>query len=180
MKKYLPILFFIMAFTLFLVGQIVTDKIEFKLPDKAISHYNQAFLETELIDLMENRRILLRETIGKSKFVILNFWATWCSPCISEFPSLIELKSKISDSNLKIFAINLNQNEKLSKIKKVVSKMGVNFPVIIDNAMGNIDISIKFRVKSVPFTLIFKDGELIDIISGPKKYNTKVMLDSFQ
>ena len=50
----------------------------------------------------------------KGKLLILNFWATWCAPCIEEMPSLDLLQSNRELSNLKIFPINIGQ-EDLSK-----------------------------------------------------------------
>ena len=50
----------------------------------------------------------------KGKLIIVNFWATWCAPCREEMPSLDNLQSDIRLSNLKIFPINIGQ-EDLSK-----------------------------------------------------------------
>ncbi len=47
----------------------------------------------------------------KGKLIILNFWATWCAPCKEEMPSLDELQSNIELNNLKIFTINIVQED---------------------------------------------------------------------
>ena len=47
----------------------------------------------------------------KGKLVILNFWATWCSPCREEMPSLDDLQSNGSFDNLKIFPINISKED---------------------------------------------------------------------
>ena len=56
----------------------------------------------------------------KGNLVLLNFWATWCAPCKEEMPSLDQLQSNKKLNNLKIFPINIGQeNLKKSHIKKV-------------------------------------------------------------
>ena len=47
----------------------------------------------------------------KGKLIILNFWATWCAPCKEEMPSLDDLQSNSNLSNLKIFPINIGQED---------------------------------------------------------------------
>ena len=47
----------------------------------------------------------------KGKLVILNFWATWCAPCKEEMPSLDDLQSNTKLNNLKIFPINIGQED---------------------------------------------------------------------
>ena len=47
----------------------------------------------------------------KGKLIILNFWATWCAPCKEEMPSLDDLQSNSNFSNLKIFPINIGQED---------------------------------------------------------------------
>ena len=53
----------------------------------------------------------------KGKLLILNFWATWCEPCKEEMPSLENLQTKLGLNKLKIFTINIG-NENLKKVNK--------------------------------------------------------------
>lgn len=76
------------------------------------------------------------ETIELKNFtgsaVILDFWASWCGPCLKEMPFLIEMQKKYADKDLKIIAINIDNNKK--NVKKFIRKLGkeVPFPIIFD------------------------------------------------
>ena len=58
----------------------------------------------------------------KGKLIILNFWATWCAPCKEEMPSLDNLQIKTKLNNLKIFAINIGQEDltKSEYLKEII------------------------------------------------------------
>lgn len=66
----------------------------------------------------------------KGKVVIVNFWATWCPPCVHEIPSMSRLYQELSDKPFTILAINLG--EEPEEIHKFVEKHPVNFPVLLD------------------------------------------------
>ena len=60
----------------------------------------------------------------KGKLIILNFWATWCAPCKEEMPSLDKLQTNTKLNNLKIFAINIDQ-EDLTKSKSFFKELNI-------------------------------------------------------
>lgn len=66
----------------------------------------------------------------RGEVLLLNFWATWCPPCVKELPSLNRLQSKIDNSHFKILAINIG--EKTSDVKKFLAPMSIKFPVLTD------------------------------------------------
>ena len=66
----------------------------------------------------------------KGKVVILNFWATWCAPCVEELPSLQTLRDFSTSNDLLILTINVKETP--SKIQQFVSRNGYTFPVIAD------------------------------------------------
>jgi cytochrome c biogenesis protein CcmG, thiol:disulfide interchange protein DsbE len=75
------------------------------------------------------RRISLHDFRGK--VVVLNFWATWCPPCVDEMPSLVALQSKpeVKD-RIQIFAVSLDQDE--SAYKKFLSNYHIDILTIRD------------------------------------------------
>lgn len=66
----------------------------------------------------------------RGKVVIVNFWATWCEPCIEEMPSLEKLISRLPRDSAAVLAVNLGEGE--VRIKSFVEKTGVTFPVLLD------------------------------------------------
>ncbi|MES9947478.1 MAG: TlpA disulfide reductase family protein [Candidatus Thiodiazotropha sp.] len=66
----------------------------------------------------------------KGKTVLLNFWTTWCPPCIEEMPSLIRLKEAMNQSDFVILAINVEESER--RVSKIAARLKLNFPVLLD------------------------------------------------
>ncbi|MES9827572.1 MAG: TlpA disulfide reductase family protein [Candidatus Thiodiazotropha sp.] len=66
----------------------------------------------------------------KGKTVLLNFWTTWCPPCIEEMPSLIRLKEAMNQSDFVILAINVEESER--RVSKMAARLKLNFPVLLD------------------------------------------------
>ena len=105
----------------------------------------------------------------KGKLLILNFWATWCAPCREEMPSLDDLQSNSNFDNLKIFPINIGQ-ENLSKSDFFFKELGIqNLEIYFD---APITLAKKFSLRGVPTTILFnKKGEEFGRIMGSIDFN---------
>ena len=100
----------------------------------------------------------------KGKLVILNFWATWCAPCKEEMPSLDDLQLNGKLSNLKIFPINIGQ-EDISKSESFFKELDIkNLNIYFD---APVTLAKKFSLRGVPTTILFnKRGEEFARIIG--------------
>ena len=88
----------------------------------------------------------------KGKLIILNFWATWCAPCREEMPSLDSLQSDEILDNLKIFPINIGQ-ENLLKSEKFFQELNIkNLEIYFDSS---ITLAKKFKLRGLPTTILF-------------------------
>ena len=105
----------------------------------------------------------------KGKLLILNFWATWCAPCREEMPSLDDLQSNSNFDNLKIFPINIGQ-ENFTKSDSFFKELGIqNLEVYFD---APITLAKKFSLRGVPTTILFnKKGEEFGRIMGSIDFN---------
>ena len=105
----------------------------------------------------------------KGKLLILNFWATWCAPCREEMPSLDELQSNSNFDNLKIFLINIGQ-ENFTKSDSFFKELGIqNLEIYFD---APITLAKKFSLRGVPTTILFnKKGEEFGRIMGSIDFN---------
>ena len=105
----------------------------------------------------------------KGKLLILNFWATWCAPCREEMPSLDDLQSNSNFDNLKVFPINIGQ-ENLSKSDAFFKDLGIqNLEIYFD---APITLAKKFSLRGVPTTILFnKKGEEFGRIMGSIDFN---------
>tara|TARA_B110000037_G_scaffold152975_1_gene172488 strand:- start:18 stop:533 length:516 start_codon:yes stop_codon:yes gene_type:complete len=109
------------------------------------------------------------------KLVILNFWATWCAPCKEEMPSLDDLQSNSDFSNLKIFPINIGQEE-MSKSKFFFKELNIqNLDIYID---APITLAKKFSLRGVPTTILFnKQGREFARIMGSIDFNNEKFIN---
>jgi len=90
----------------------------------------------------------------KGKVVLVNFWATWCGPCVQEMPILEDLYRKYRDHGLEILAISVDEEEAQYKVGKFVKEHGLTFPVLYDNGIGRL-----YQVGGYPTSLLIdRDG----------------------
>ena len=111
----------------------------------------------------------------KGKLLILNFWATWCAPCKEEMPSLDNLQTNIDLSNLKIFPINIGQ-ENLAKSELFFKKLNIeNLDIYLDSP---ITLAKKFSLRGVPTTIFFnKEGKEFARVIGSTDFNNKEFIN---
>jgi thiol-disulfide isomerase/thioredoxin len=93
---------------------------------------------------------------NKGKVLIINFWATWCSPCVKEFPGLMNLRREFSEDELTIVGISMDYG--MRPVENFVKQHKVNFPILLDDE----SIGSMLDIKSIPRTLIYnRAGEKI-------------------
>ena len=107
----------------------------------------------------------------RGKLIIINFWATWCSPCKKEMPSLDSLYQNVNFNNLEIFAVNMEQPNQL-KTKKFFTDLSIkNLNIFFDS---NLNFVKEFKLRGVPTTvLINKKGEEFATIIGEVNFLDK-------
>ena len=102
---------------------------------------------------------------AKNKVIVLNFWATWCPPCIAEMPSFERLYQDYNDEVLFLFV----SNETKEKVNSFVNKNNYSFPLYASKG-AQPDI---FNVSSIPRTfLIDKNGTIIIDKVGAANWNS--------
>ena len=111
----------------------------------------------------------------KGKLLILNFWATWCAPCKEEMPSLDTLQANIKLNNLKIFPINIGQ-EDISKSELFFEELNIqNLEIYFD---APITLAKKFSLRGIPTTIIFnKEGKEFARIIGSIDFNDEEFIN---
>ena len=105
----------------------------------------------------------LKTTISaaKDQIVIVDFWATWCTPCKKQVPVLSDLYEKYKSKGVTVIGVAMDYN--LKDVRKFVSKSHIKYPVY----MGDDDIGYAYKLKSVPTMHIYdKSGNLIEKHTG--------------
>lgn len=136
------------------------------------ARFEKVFNTLEM-ETLEHTKIKLKDL--PSQVVIVNFWASWCIPCLHEMPSLIAVSNKFSKKELAVIAINTDEDDQLKNIMKIKKKL--NFPeafVIIPDT--KFKIADEFKFSAIPVTVIFKKGKVIYFNNGPVDF-LKVPLD---
>ncbi|MDC0890902.1 TlpA disulfide reductase family protein [Candidatus Pelagibacter sp.] len=120
-----------------------------------------------------DKEINIKEFNGN--LLLLNFWATWCAPCKEEMPSLDRLQVNQNLSNLKIFAINISQENK-KKVDIFFKDLNIkNFEPYFDSPTT---LAKTFSLRGVPTSiLIDKDGKEFARIMGSIDFNDKIFIN---
>ena len=122
-----------------------------------------------------NFKNINNEIINLKKFenslVIINFWATWCAPCIEEMPSLSRLQSNPVFNNLQIIPINVGRDN-VKKSKDFYKKLNINnLEIYFDK---NVELAKKFLLRGLPTTVfINKKGEEFARVIGFVNFDDK-------
>ncbi|PUB88348.1 MAG: hypothetical protein DBP00_06450 [gamma proteobacterium symbiont of Ctena orbiculata] len=104
----------------------------------------------------------------KGKTVLVNFWATWCPPCIEEMPSLIGLNREMEQSDFVILAVNVEERKR--RVNNFATRLKLTFPVLLDprREAGN-----AWEVKVFPSSfLVDPEGRLRYRAIGPVDWNS--------
>lgn len=88
----------------------------------------------------------------KKDVVLVNFFATWCAPCMAELPVLQSLHEKYADQGLQIVVISVDDAKSKAKVKPLVREQGLTFPVLLDTKSAVTPIYLP--KKTVPYTVI--------------------------
>lgn len=130
--------------------------------------------DIELIDINKNK-IKLSELRGAVVFI--NFWATWCEPCINELPSIEEL-SRLTSGNPKFKLITILFKDDEYRAFNFMKENGYTFPIFL-NPDGS--AAKNFGITGVPETFIIdKKGILRNKIIGPAEWDSPQVIETFQ
>ncbi len=100
-------------------------------------------------------------------YVLLNFWATWCLPCLQEMPSLEKLYQRFQDQGLVVVAISSDE-EGASQVEPFVQRLKLTFPILLD---ADQTVSQKYGARNLPSTfLIDPDGNVIGAAKGERDW----------
>ena len=123
--------------------------------------------DIEGVDLMSGEPFALQELRGH--VVVVDLWATWCGPCVSELPGLIEFQKAHEEEAFTYVGISVDEPEEEDIVREFAQKKGINYPVIMgsrDVVNALVDV-IGVRLTGIPTKIVFgRDGKVAFYIVG--------------
>ena len=136
---------------------------------------NKDLKKYDSLTILDDQNNQLNLDDYKGNLILLNFWATWCAPCKEEMPSLDLLQEQKNLDNLKIFAINVGQDN-LENSKIFFEDLKIkNLKIYFDTP---ITLAKKFGLRGIPTSILMnKDGLEFARIVGSINFNEKKFID---
>lgn len=93
----------------------------------------------------------------KGQVVLLNFWATWCGPCLMELPALQRLYDKLRGKGFAIVAVGVD--DEIENLRDFKERYGLTFPIVVDRGG---DAKLRYRISGLPESfLLDRKGTLV-------------------
>jgi cytochrome c biogenesis protein CcmG/thiol:disulfide interchange protein DsbE len=165
--KVLPRLFFVILIILALHSS--TEGVEDPLFSKIgiIPIKNNKKAPNFYLENLSGKKVELNHL--KGKVIFLNFWATWCSPCKEEMPSMEYLYQQFKEKDFIFLTISVDYEGK-KRIKEFIERERYTFPVLLDPKCETFDL---YKVKGIPTTfLVDKKGMMIGKAIGPRDWKS--------
>jgi thiol-disulfide isomerase/thioredoxin len=103
----------------------------------------------------------------RGKVVVIDFWATWCGPCVAEMPKMKELYAKYRDQGVEFVGVSLDRSKEeggLDSLKDFVKEKGIKWPQYYQGKFWNGDFSKSWGVNSIPCVFVVDtEGKLFSV-----------------
>lgn len=145
-----------------LIVESVEDKrVSREKNEKRLKLVGKKYIDFDLIT-PENKAVKLSDYMGNSKFTVIEFWASWCGPCIAEVPRLNDLYSKYKDRGLKIISISLDI--RMNDWQRVIKQVNAPWIHLSDLKETPSKLTEAYGVYSVPRSvLVDENGNIIEV-----------------
>ena len=100
----------------------------------------------------------------KGKVVLLDFWATWCGPCVAELPNVSAAYAKFHPQGLEILSVSLDQEDAAAKLAAFTKEHQMPWPEIYDGKYWSAAVAVKYHIDSIPHAFLV-DGDTGRIIA---------------
>lgn len=116
-------------------------------------------------ELMDTNGKIFTEKNTKGKYLVVNFWASWCTPCLKEIPAFVEFYKENSD-HVEILGLDF-EPVNLEVIDQFVERFSINYPIILYTHINDSQYTKFGEIVGMPTTLIYNpEGELLQTFMG--------------
>ncbi len=117
------------------------------------------YFNFELPDIY-GKKVLFSNIVEKSRFTLLDFWASWCPPCRMEMPKIKSLFDTYAQRGLAVVSVSLDSDTELWR--EAVGALGMNWVQLCDPSRGSTELAFAYGVKGIPtLLLIGNDGKIV-------------------
>jgi len=168
LKFILVFIYLISSSTSYAIQQPNLENLIIHKDPKKLEKINFINIDNEIINLNN----------FENSLIVINFWATWCAPCIEEMPSLNRLQANTAFNNLQIIPINVGRDN-IEKSKNFYKKLKIeNLEIYFDK---DVELAKKFLLRGLPTTVfINKKGEEFARIIGFVNFDDKIFIKWLQ
>jgi thiol-disulfide isomerase/thioredoxin len=140
-----------------MLGNIIIQEIErVKIKEIAVDElFRDLVMKTP-----DDKEISISDYAGKGKYVLLDFWASWCGPCRSENPNVVALYNDYKNKEFEIVGISFDENK--DAWIKGIKDDNITWPQMSDLKGWKSEAALKYRIQGIPFTVLLdKQGKVI-------------------
>ena len=168
LKFILVFIYLISSSTSYAIQQPNLENLIIHKDPKKLEKINFINIDNEIINLNN----------FENSLIVINFWATWCAPCIEEMPSLNRLQANPVFNNLQIIPINVGRDN-IEKSKNFYKKLKIeNLEIYFDK---DVELAKKFLLRGLPTTVfINKKGQEFARIIGFVNFDDKIFIKWLQ
>lgn len=112
---------------------------------------------------IDDAAVRLSDYVGKGKYVLVDFWASWCGPCKKEMPHIIEVDKQYSGDRFMVIGVNIGDDN--AKFKAAVAELGIGYPQIFipRNSKDEDNAALLYNVEMIPHLILFApDGKILE------------------
>ena len=115
--------------------------------------------------LTDTKGVIFTEKNTRGKYLVINFWATWCTPCLKEIPAFVKFYEENSD-HVEILGLDFEPVD-LEIINEYVGRFSINYPIVLYNEDNDSEYSNFGEIVGMPTTQIYSPaGELLHTFMG--------------
>jgi thiol-disulfide isomerase/thioredoxin len=110
---------------------------------------------------------------------MLDFWATWCGPCMMEIPGLVKTYNAAHEKGFEVLGISLDKKDSAEKVKSVTGDKGMAWPQIYDGGFWQAALAKKYAIDSIPACFLV-DGDTGLIIGDSSNLRGEKLLGTIE
>jgi thiol-disulfide isomerase/thioredoxin len=126
---------------------------------------------------LDNKIVSYSQLKGK-KLTVIDFWATWCKPCVRAIPKLVKLHEQYKKDGVEFIGVNVDGTRNLPKVKPFAHSLNIAYPVLLDE---NNEVMNKLKVTAMPTIIIANaDDEIVFFHQGYRPGDEKALEDEIK